>query len=110
MGCDEREEYFSGKLLKYTLKADYKLLKIRISRISLSCYHKYLRKANSINIIVNPIIKQELISLNKIQSESHLTNPDLEFNARRHPFSILSLRNQGIAGSKTGSLHWDEIK
>ena len=64
MGCDEREEYFSGKLLKYTLKADYKLLKIRISRISLSCYHKYRREAN-----VNSIIKQELISLNKIQSD-----------------------------------------
>ena len=103
MGCDEREEYFSGKLLKYTLKADYKLLKIRISRISLSCYHKYRREAN-----VNSIIKQELISLNKIQSESILTNHDL--NVRRHPFSILSLWNLGIAGSKTGSLHWDEIK
>ena len=70
MGCDEREEYFSGKLLKYTLKADYKLLKIRISRISLSCYHKYRKEANSINIIVNSIIKQELI---QIQSESYLT-------------------------------------
>ena len=109
MGCDEREEYFSGKLLKYTLKADYKLLKIRISRISLSCYHKYRREANSINIIVNSII-QKLISLNKIQSESYLTNQDLEFNVRRYPFSILSLWNLGIAGSKTGSLHWDEIK
>ena len=32
MGCYERKEYFSGKLLKYTLKADYKVLKIRISR------------------------------------------------------------------------------
>ena len=33
MGCFEMKEYFSGKLLKYTLKADYKVLKIRISRI-----------------------------------------------------------------------------
>lgn len=108
IGCDEREEYFSGKLLKYTLKADYKLLKIRISRISLSCYyHKYRREANRINIIVNSIIKQQLVS---IPSENYLTNQNLVFNVRRHPFSILSLWNQGIAGSKTGSLHWDEIK
>ena len=49
-GCQERMEYFSEKLSKYTLKADYKLLKIRISKNSLSCYQNYYRKPITLTI------------------------------------------------------------